>query len=85
VFAAEGTGQNARIVLDIISIICRQIPGLNSCHGAGGEGRHTGVVLSSSKSGKKFDLHFLLRHLLGSIDLKKLLHNHCLDSLDEVL
>jgi hypothetical protein len=50
VFAAEGTGQNARVVLDIISIICRQIPGLNSCHGA--EGSCADVVLSSSQTGK---------------------------------
>lgn len=50
VLAAEGTGQNARVVLDIISIICRQILGLNSCHGA--EGSCTGVVLSSSQTGK---------------------------------
>jgi hypothetical protein len=51
VFAAEGTGQNARVVLDIISIICRQIPGLNSYHGAG-RGSYTGLVLSSSQTGK---------------------------------
>ena len=44
-FAAEGTGQNARVMLDIISIICRQIPGLNSCYGAGGEAYRGGAII----------------------------------------